>query len=313
MDINLYTPAYHINRKHIIKLTDYSTEEIFELLFAIRSLKAKFIAHESTENVLKDTTIALIFGDTSIRTRSAIEIGIHQLGGYAINLPYSQEDMEAGENIKDIADVLSRYGVGAIITRGIPEKDLMSYCAISKIPIINSSNADEIPLQTLCDLFTIWEKVGHLEDVKLAYVGKGDNNAASLISGAIKCGMQVSVATPPKYPIKQEKIRLATQYGPIHITTDPHEAVEGADIVYTDCYSYHTPLTDEDRKYLAPYQINEELMREAARGAYFMHALPANRGTEVTEAVIDGPRSIVLDQAYNKLHVVKAILVMLVK
>ncbi len=313
MDINLYSPAYHINRKHMIKLTDYSTEEIFELLFAIRSIKAKFVAHESTENVLKDTTIALIFGDTSIRTRSAIEIGIRQLGGYALNLPYNQGDMEAGENIKDMADVLSRYGVGALITRGIAEKDLMSYCAVSKIPIINSSNADEIPLQTLCDLFTIWEKVGHLEDVKLAYVGKGENNAASLISGAIKCGMQVSVATPPKYPIKQEKLRQAMQYGPIHITTDPHEAVEGADIVYTDCYSYHTPVSEEERKYLFPYQINSELMKEAAPGAFFMHALPATRGLEVTESVVDGHHSIVLDQAYNKLHVVKAVLVMLVK
>ncbi|MCD8307250.1 MAG: ornithine carbamoyltransferase [Clostridia bacterium] len=313
MDINLYTPAYHINRKHIIKLTDYSTEEIFELLFATKSLKSKFVAHESTNDVLKDTTIALIFGDTSIRTRSAIEIGIHQLGGFSIYLPYSQGDMEAGENIKDIADALSRYGVGALITRGIPEKELMSYCSISKIPIINSSNADEIPLQTLCDLFTIWEKVGHLEDVKLAYVGKGENNAASLISGAIKCGMQVSVATPAKYPIKQEKIRQAMQYGPIHITTDPHEAVENADIVYTDCYSYHTPLTDEDKKYLLPYQINDDLMKEAAHGAFFMHALPANRGIEVTADVIDGPHSIVLDQAFNKLHVVKAVLVMLVK
>ncbi|MCD8293862.1 MAG: ornithine carbamoyltransferase [Clostridia bacterium] len=313
MDINLYTPAYHISRKHIVKLTDYSTEEIFELLFAIKSMKAKFIAHESTASILKGTTIALIFGDTSIRTRSAIEIGINQLGGYSINLPYSEGDMEAGENIKDIADVLYGYGVGAIITRGISEKDLMSYCAISKIPIINSSNADEIPLQTLCDLFTIWEKCGCLEDVKLAYVGKGENNAASLISGAIKCGMQVSVATPPQYPIKQEKIRQAMQYGPIHITTDPHEAVANADIVYTDCYSYHTPVSEEDRKCLAPYQINTDLMREANRGAFFMHALPANRGLEVTESVIDGPHSIVLDQAYNKLHVVKAVLVMLVK
>ncbi len=312
MDINLYKPTYNIERKHMIQLTDYSPEEIFELLYATKSIKAKFNAHEATD-ILTGTTIALIFGDTSIRTRSAIEIGVAQLGGLCLHMPYSENDMAAGENIKDMADVLAGYGVGAIITRGIDEEELVDYCAVSPIPIINSSNAAEIPLQTLCDLFTIWEKVGRLEGVKLAYVGKGDNNASSLISGAIKCGMDVAVATPQRFALNENKLMRARQYGNVMVSNDPYEAVKGANVVYTDCYSYHTPLSDRDRQTLAPYQINEELMKHAAPGAFFMHSLPATRGLEVTKEVVDGPQSIVLDQAQNKLHVVKAVLVMLVK
>ena len=172
MDINRYTPSYGLNQKHLTKLADYTTEELFEILYATKAVKAKFIAHESTR-ILQGVTVALLFGDTSLRTRSALEIGIRQLGGACVNLPYSEDDMCAGENIKDIVNVISRYGVGALITRDIAQKDLDEFCAVSSIPIINSENEDFNPLQTLADLYTVWEKKKKLEGIKIAYVGKG--------------------------------------------------------------------------------------------------------------------------------------------
>lgn len=312
MDINRYSPSYGLNRKHIIKLSDYSTEEIFEILYATKAMKSKFIAHEDTY-IMNGVTVALLFGDTSLRTRSALEIGIRQLGAICVNLPYSKNDMRAGENIKDIVNVISRYGVKALVTRGIGEQELDEYCAVSEISIINSTNADGIPVQTLCDLFTIWEKRGKLEDVKLAYVGKGTSNSLSLIMGAVKCGMEISVGVPIEYTIDRKHLDDARQYGKITVTDDPVEAVKNADIVYTDSYNYHSTLNDEERNILLPYQVNKRLMSFAKRDALFMHSLPATRGLEVSADVIDGKNSIVLTQGENKLHTIKAVLALLVK
>ncbi len=312
MDINRYTPSYGINQKHLIKLADYSTEELFEILYATKAMKAKFAAHEST-NILNDVTIALLFGDTSLRLRSALEIGTRQLGGACVNLPYSQEDMRAGENIYDIVNIISRYGVGAVVTREIAQTDLDLFCAASDISIINSGNADFNPLQTLADLYTVWEKKGRLEGLKLTYVGKGGNNAASLIMGAIKCGMEVSVCTPCEFGIKNKHLTHAEQYGKITLNDNPSEAVKNADIVYTDSYVYHNPISEKDRAILKPYQVNGTLMSLANHNAAFMHPLPATRGLEVTQDVIDGKNSLVLEQGENRLHAVKAVLALLIK
>lgn len=313
MDINRYSPSYVLTRRHLTKLADCTTEEIFEFLYATKAMKSKFIAHESTA-ILQGVTVALLFGDTSLRTRSAIEIGVRQLGGVCVNLPYSGKDMRAGENIKDIVNVISRYGVGALITRGIPQKDLDEYCAVSsEISIINSTNDDFIPMQALCDLYTVWEKKGRLEGLKIAYVGKGGNNATSLIMGAIKCGMEVALATPSQFPVKREHLLHAEQYGNIFVTENPAEAVRGADVVYTDSYEYHTSISATEREILKPYQVNNGLMTLADHGAIFMHSLPASRGIEVTADVIDGKSSVVLEQGENKLHTIKAILALLIK
>lgn len=312
MDINRYSPSYGISKKHLIKLADYTTEEIFEILYATKSIKAKFAAHERT-SILNGVTVALLFGDTSLRMRSALEIGIRQLGGTCVSLPYSEKDMKAGENFKDIVNVISRYGVGAIVTRDIPQDELEEFCTVSPISIINSNNADFNPLQALCDLFTIWERMGKLEELKLAYVGKGENIAASLIMGAIKCGMELAVATPSEYGIKHEHLTHAEQYGNIFLTDNPVEAVRNADIVYTDNYNYHTIAKPEELEILKPYQVNNALMAIAKHNAAFMHPLPASRGIEVTEDVIDGKNSIVLEQGENRLHVIKAVLALLIK
>ena len=312
MDINRYNPSYGIEQKHLTKLADFTTEEIFEILYATKAMKAKFAAHESTA-ILQGTTVALLFGDTSLRTRSALEIGIRQLGGVCVNLPYNQDDMQAGENIKDIVNVVSRYGVGALVTRNISQSDLDEFCAVSPISIINSENDDYNPLQVLSDLFTIWEKKGKLEGLKIAYVGKGSNNAASLVMGAIKCGMEVAVATPSEFGVKTEHLIRAEQYGKILVTKNPAEAVRDADIVYTDNYNYHNPISAKDRQILAPYQVNNSLIGGAKHNATFMHPLPASRGIEVTADVIDGKMSAVLDQGENKLHLLKAVLALLIK
>lgn len=312
MDINRYSPSYGVSRKHMIDIAGFSTEEIFEILYATKAVKAKFAAHEDTR-ILKGVTVALLFGDTSLRTRSALEIGIRQLGGVCVNLPYSENDMRAGENVKDIVNVISRYGIGALVTRGIEQKELEEFCAVSEISIINSTNEQGIPLQTLCDLFTIWEKRGKLEGLKIAYVGKGTNNAASLVTGAIKCGMEVCVATPAEFAISKTLLDNARQYGSVTVTENPAEAVRGADIVYTDSYNYHSSVSEAEKKILLPYQVNNSLMSYAAHNALFMHSLPAKRGVEVTEDVIDGKNSLVLEQGENKLHTIKSVLALLIK
>ncbi len=312
MDINRYTPGYNIKQKHLTKLADYSTEEIFELLYATKSMKAKFVSNEQT-NIMQGTTVALLFGDTSLRMRSAIEIGVKQLGGECVNLPYSQDDMNAGENIKDIVYAISRYGVGALITRGIPQKELDEFCAISELPIINSHNDKTVPIQAAADLFTIWEKFGRLENLKIAYVGKSSSAAASLAMCAVKCGLEVSMATPAQYSFTRDRIDEIRQYGDVFITDDPVEAVRGADIVYTDSYHYHQTISATEKEIMKKYQVNVRLMSLANHGAMFMHPLPATRGSEVTAEVIDGKNSIVYDQAGNKLHAVKAVIALLVR
>lgn len=311
MDINRYSPSYSVSQKHMTKLADYSTEELFELLYATRQMKAKFSAHENTA-ILQGVTIALLFGDSSLRTRSALEIGIRQLGGESVNLPYSERDMRAGENIKDVVNVISRFGVGALITRGIAQTELENFAEVSPIPVINSTNSDFVPMQALSDLYSVWERKKRLEGVKLAYIGKGTNVAASLLMGAVKCGMEVAVATPETFTVKTEHLERAEQYGSITITDDPLFAAKNADVVYTDSYHYHSQLSEEEATALAPYRVTNRIMAAAAGTAIFMHPLPARRGVEVAPEVIDGKQSIVYEQAENKLHAIKAILALLI-
>lgn len=312
MDINHYSPSYVLEKKHLIGLSDYSTEEIFEVLYAIKALKRKFEAHEETD-ILHGRTVALMFADTSLRTRSAIEIGTHQLGGNCVNLPYSDSDMRAGENIKDVVNVISRFGVSALVTRGIDNRLLNEFTAISSMPIINSLNEDCVPLQALSDLYTIWEKKGKLAGIKLAILGKGNSHLTSFVIGAKKCGMEVWFARPEKYDLKCENAETAEQLGKVYFTDNPVEAVRDADIVYTCAYRYHTTVSDEEREALMPYRVDAGLMSYSKHNSLFMHPLPAVRGQEVTADVIDGKRSIVYDQGENRLHTVKAILTLMAK
>ncbi len=312
MDINRYSPSYTISKRHMITIAEYSPEEIFEILYATKVMKSKFIAREKI-TILDGHTIALFFADVSLRTRMAISIGVKQMGGNCVSLSYSKEDLEAGENIKDILQVIARYGVGALITRSIESDDLKEFKRVSGIPIINSSNEDGVPMQALSDMFTIWEKFRRLEGVKLAYVGKATNTAASVINAAVKCGMHVSIATPAEFALSEQHIKETEQYGTLHITTNPIEAVKGADVIYTDQYYYHDATPQEEKSILSMYKVNTALVSFAKPGCLIMHPLPATRGLEITEEVIDGKNSIVYDQGENRLHTVKAVLAMLVQ
>lgn len=312
MDINRYTPHYSLNKKHMTRLADYSTEELFEILYATRQMKAKLAAHENTA-ILQGVTVALLFGDGSLRTRSALRIGIKQLGGDSVDLPYNENDLRYGENIDDLFNVLYRYDIGALVTRGIPQKDLERFEKLVPITILNASNDDCVPLQVMGDLYTIWEKKKKLEGLKLAYIGKGCNVEASLVMGAVKCGMQVSIANPDAYSLKSEHLKKAEQYGTIEVTDDPMLAAKNADVIYTNSYSYHSATDPEEAEIMAPYKVNNRLMAQASGTVLFMHPLPARRGVEVTADVIDGKQSIVYDQAENKLHAIKAIMALLIK
>lgn len=312
MDVNRYKPSYNTESKNLTKISNLSTEDLFEFLYATRTLKAKSAAREDTK-ILNGATVSLMFGDTSLRTRSALEIGIRQLGGTCVNLPYDDEDLHAGENIKDIVDVITRYGVGAIVTRGISQNELDEFAKVSEIPIINSINEVSAPLQAVCDLFTIWEKMRRLEGVKLAYVGKGTSNARSLVTGAVKCGLQVSVACPKEYTLDKDSLHDAMQFGNVTVTENPAVAARNADIIYTDGYGYHSALSQHELDVLAAYRVDKTLLSSASAHVSVMHPLPARRGTEITADVIDGSRSLTLAQAENKLHAVKGILALLVK
>lgn len=305
MDINKYTPSYGIDRMHLTGVLDLSSRDIFEILYAIKVVKSKYAVHENVA-ILKDVAVALMFAESSIRTRTTLEIGVRQLGGLPVYLP-SDDGFSAGENVKDVITIMSHYGVGAVVTRGIKQKDVEQLCTVSAIPVINSSNERAMPLQALSDLFTIWEKKNRLEGLKLAYVGKCGSCAASLVAGAVMCGMEVSVASPVEYGLSNEILNGISQFGSVKVTDNPVEAVRGADVVYTDSY----PLSDKEE--LLPYQVNNTLMSVAQHNPLFMHPLPAVRGLEVTPDIIDGKNSVVIEQGENKLHTVKAVLAMLVK
>lgn len=312
MDINRYKPSYGVTCKHLTRMSTISTEDLFEFLYATRTIKAKYAAHENT-GILNGTTVSLMFSDTSLRTRSALEIGIRQLGGTCVTLPFNEDDIGAGENIKDVVDVIARYGVGAIVTRGIGQADMDEFSLVSPIPVINSFNEQGAPLQTVCDLFTVWEKMKRLEGVKLAYIGKNTSNARSLIVGAVKCGMEVSVACPGEYSLDEASLQDAKQFGNVNITENPATAARDADIIYTDGYGYHFDPTPHELEVLKAYQVNKALLSHASLQAMVMHPLPARRDVEVTAEVIGGARSLALTQGENKLHAVKGILALLVK
>lgn len=312
MDINRYKPSYGVECKHLTKIANVTPEDLFEFLYATRTVKAKFQAHENT-CILKGTTVSLMFSDTSLRTRSALEIGIRQLGGTCVNLPFNDDDIHAGENIKDVVEGIARFGVGAIVTRGISQEDMDEFSAVSPIPVINSFNEQGAPIQAICDLFTIWEKMKRLEGVKLAYIGKSTSVARSLIVGAVKCGMEVSVACPKEYALSDDDLRNAMQFGNVNLTENPAIAARDADVVYTDGYGYHFDPTPHELEILKAYQINKALLAHSSVQSMVMHPLPARREVEITAEVIDGPRSLTLTQSENKLHTVKGILALLVK
>jgi ornithine carbamoyltransferase len=273
---------------------------------------------ESYAGALAGQSLAMIFQKPSTRTRVSFEVGMHQLGGHALFLGSDDIQLNRGETIADTARVLSRY-VQGIMARVFAQQDVTDLARYGSVPVINGLSDLLHPCQALADYFTLRERRGGLTGLKLAYVGDGNNVAHELMFGAVKLGLQFSVGCPKGYEpnplIFKSAVRDAQKLGsPIpEVGADPFEAVAGADVVYTDVWTSMGQEAEAQARLEAfqGFEVTPEMMAAAGRDVMFMHCLPAHRGEEVSEAVIDGPQSVVFDEAENRLHVQKALLVTL--
>ena len=303
--------------KDFLQLADFSSEEIHYLLETAQEMKAQQkqgIPHPH----LSGKVLGMIFEKSSTRTRVSFEVGMLQLGGHAIFLSSKDIQLGRGESISDTAKVLSRY-VDGIMIRTFSHESVEELAEHATVPVINGLTDLQHPTQVLADLLTILEHKGKLAGLKLCYIGDGNNNMAhSLMEGAVKVGMDISIASPPGYlpngKITEKAIDAGKQTGgTVTITNDPVEAMKDADVVVTDVW---TSMGQEEEtakrlKAFATYQVNEELCQFAKQDFLFLHCLPAHRGEEVTAEIIDGPHSVVFDEAENRLHAQKAILKLL--
>jgi ornithine carbamoyltransferase len=301
--------------KHFLSLADWSPEEIELLMELAAAIKAD---PDHYANALSGQSLAMIFQKASTRTRVSFEVGMHQLGGQALFLSSSDIQLHRGETIADTAQVLSRY-VHGIMARVFAHQDLLDLAAHGAVPVINGLSDLLHPCQALADYFTLREKRGELEGLKMAYVGDGNNVAHELMYGAVKLGMRFSIGCPQGYEPNAMVLKNATDEArklgsPLPgVTCDPMQAVADADVVYTDVWT-SMGQEAESRKRLAAFQgfqVTAAMMAAANPKAVFMHCLPAHRGEEVAAEVIDGPQSVVFDEAENRLHVQKAVLVTL--
>ena len=291
-------------------LTRRDLELIFQLTERVKASPGSFA------RALEGKQLAMIFEKPSLRTRVTFEVGMTSMGGFAVYLDHAKPRLGERESIKDVARNLERW-VHGIVARTFSHTSVEELAEHASIPVINALTDAFHPCQALADLYTLGERVGRLKGLKLAFVGDGNNVCHSLMISGAKFGVSVNVATPPGFNPKSDIVDEAKAIGrktgaKIHLFHDPVEAVAGAQAVYTDVWA---SMGQEYAAHLraqvfAPYRVTEELM-EAAGDALFMHCLPAHRGQEVTDAVIDSPRSIVYDQAENRLHVQKALLLLL--
>lgn len=301
-----------LKTKHLLTLQELETDEILEIINVALAMKKSPQAYSKS---LDGKTLAMIFQKPSTRTRVSFEVAMRQLGGYALYLRWDDLQLGRGEAIKDTAKVLARY-VDAVMARVLNHTDLEEYAKWSPIPVINGLSDKWHPCQILGDLLTIREVKGFLKGLKLAYIGDGNNVCNTLLVGCSKVGVNISVACPRGYEPIPEAIewayRNAEKTGAkIEILEDPEKAVKNADIVYTDVFvsmGFEAEREKRLKAFLPRYQVNAKLMSMAGRNAVFMHCLPARRGEEVTDDVIDSPQSIVLEQAENRLHSQKALL-----
>jgi ornithine carbamoyltransferase len=303
--------------KHLISLKDWSAEEILDVLELAAQVKA---APQQYAEALKQKTLLMIFEKPSLRTRLSFEIGMTQLGGHAIYYDMSTSPMGGGkETIEDSIKVISRM-CNLVMARLFHHEDILEMARHATIPVINALTDEGHPCQILADLQTIQEKKGTLKGLKLAYLGDGYNNVThSLMQGCTKLGMHISVGSPEEQMPAVEVTEMCSQFAlesgcELVVTDDPVEAIKEADVVYTDSWmSYHIPKDEEAArvKLFTPYQVTAELMKNAKPDAIFMNCLPALRGYEQTAEVIDGPQSVVFDEAENRLHAQKAVMLKL--
>jgi len=299
--------------RDFLSLQDFSTEELWSLLRECKGLKERPVP--GLRGLLGGKTLVMIFEIPSTRTRISFEVAMRYLGGEVITLNRKDLQLSRGETLEDTGRVLAMY-VDAVIARVTRHEVLQRLANAAEIPVLNGLSDRFHPCQALSDIFSIWEKKGKIRGLKLAWVGDGNNVCSSLILGCSKLGIDMTLSCPKGYEPEEGILRRgkddAGESGSrIELTREPRVAVMGADIVYTDTL-VSTGMEEEqetrERVFLPKYQINEQLLELAKKDVLFMHCLPAHRGQEVTSEVIDGPKSIVWDQAENRLHTQKALL-----
>ncbi|MGB9236788.1 MAG: ornithine carbamoyltransferase [Terriglobales bacterium] len=305
-----------MNATDFLSIKDFSPSDIQYLLTLGRQVKAHPITYSET---LKRKTLALIFEKPSLRTRVSFDVGIQQLGGFSIYLSPAEINLGKRESVYDVAKNLERM-VQGIMIRTFAHEIVEQLAEYASIPIINGLTDYSHPCQALADYMTMWEAKGKLEALKVAYVGDGNNVAHSLMFAGAQLGSHVWVATPKGYEPKADALNWARERarvtgGTCTVTNDPREAVAGADVVYTDVWASMGQEAEKEKRHaiFAAFQLNNKLFGQAKRDAIFLHCLPAHRGDEVTDDVIDSPQSLVFQQAENRLHAQKAVMIELMK
>jgi ornithine carbamoyltransferase len=295
--------------KNFLSISDLSREDIRRLISNAVVMKS-----EGWSSLLSEKVLALLFEKPSLRHRASFEVAMRQLGGHCIYLSPAEVGLGQRESVADVARVLSRY-VDCIAARTFSQQTLELFASYSRVPVINSLTDLEHPCQALADLLTIYDKKGELEGLTLAFIGDGNNVAHSLLLSAALTGINFRMASPAGYGINEKILSTAREYAAesgaeIFCTEDPRQAVSGADIVYTDVWTSMGQESESEkrRKAFAGYQVNSELLSLAKGDAIFMHDLPAHRGEEVTDDVMDGPQAVVFEQSENKMHLLKALL-----
>ncbi|MFC1569336.1 ornithine carbamoyltransferase [bacterium] len=302
-------------KKDFLAITDLTKEEINQLFQLAKSLKAK-LKNKEIFHPLAGKTLAMIFQKPSARTRVSFETGMYQLGGHAVFLNPTEIGLGKRETAADVARVFSRYNDG-IMARLFAHELILDLAKYASIPVINGLTDYNHPCQVLGDILTIDEHLGRMEDFKITYIGDGNNMVHSWLNAASRLSMGLNLAIPEGYDPNPNLLKSAQEIGisEISIIRDPKEAVHDADIIYTDVWASmgQEKEAEKRKKAFKNYQINDDILKEAKSNVKVMHCLPAHRGDEITDSVMDGPHSIVFDEAENRLHLQKAIMVTLMQ
>ena len=298
-------------KKDLLSIADLSKDEILHL-FELSDYLRNLLKRGKLYHPLQGKTLGMLFRKPSTRTRLSFEVGMYQLGGCAIFLSSQDLQLGRGETTEDTGKIFSRY-LDAIMIRTFDQEEVIEMAESTSIPVINGLTDLLHPCQALSDYYTLWKRKIDLETIKFVYVGDGNNVCNSLLLGAAQLGVNIVVSNPEGYDANPKIIEMAKKIsnGKILIQRDPLKAVEEADIVYTDVWTSMGKESEKKvrKKIFQPYQINEKLLRRAKKDVLVMHCLPAHRGEEITSEVMDGSQSIVFEQAENRLHLQKAILV----
>ena len=296
-----------IKTKNLLTLSELTPKEFLGLIDDSIKLK-KELKKGGNKPVLENKTLTMIFQKPSTRTRVSFETGMYQLGGHAINLSSNDTQLSRGESVEDTAKTLSRY-TDCIMARVYEHSLLEKLSEHASVPVINGLSDSFHPCQILADFMTIKEKKKSFKGLKIAWIGDGNNVCNSMIYGAALSGVTMSIATPKGFQPNKSVVSVSQNLTHIELTTDPKKAAENADVIVTDTYSsIHNDDPKRIKKFLPKYQVNDKIMDLAKKNAIFMHCLPAKREQEVTTTVIDGPQSVVWDEAENRLHTQKALL-----